>query len=169
MFAATETSAGAQGVRAPDATAAVVLTGAELTRVVPPGFYFEGQSAPTQARNSAAARFPSKRHVIAGMVDTAGYSSDIRAKYEGFFITDAPIIVGGGMLPTGAYGFGFTDAGQFNIFDVGGTPLMSVQTTNDTALTRPRPLMMLQGRDGLRLYSGRRYVLIATRSSQAEL
>jgi hypothetical protein len=34
---------------------ATVLVGAELTRVVPPGFYFQGLSAPTQMRNSAAA------------------------------------------------------------------------------------------------------------------
>src|SRR5690348_16279376 len=30
-----------------------ILTGTELTRVVPPGFYFQGLSAPTQMRNSA--------------------------------------------------------------------------------------------------------------------
>src|SRR5688500_3952014 len=95
-------------VAAQDATP-VVLGGAQLARVVPPGFYFEGQSAPTQMRNAAAARFGAKRHVIAGMVDTSGYSADIRAKYEGFFITDSPITIGGAQLGAGAYGFGFTD------------------------------------------------------------
>ena len=35
---------------------ATVLTGPDLTRVVPTGFYFQGLSAPTQMRNSAAAR-----------------------------------------------------------------------------------------------------------------
>src|SRR6266536_4312467 len=68
-----------------------ILAGAELTQVVPPGFYFQGLSAPTQMRNSAAARFGSKRSVIAGMVDTGGYAADVRAKYEGFFITDSRI------------------------------------------------------------------------------
>ena len=58
--------------------APVILTGAQLTRVVPQGFYFEGQSAPTQVRNAAAARIGSNRHIIAGMVDTSGYSADIR-------------------------------------------------------------------------------------------
>ena len=48
-----------------------VLAGAELTRIVPPGFYFQGLSAPTQMRNAAAARFGSKRYVIAGLVDTS--------------------------------------------------------------------------------------------------
>ena len=39
----------------------VILTGAELSRVVPPGFYFQGLSAPTQIRNAAAARFGTNR------------------------------------------------------------------------------------------------------------
>lgn len=29
----------------------VVLAGADLSRVVPPGFYFQGLTAPTQMRN----------------------------------------------------------------------------------------------------------------------
>ena len=45
-----------------------VLAGAELTRVVPPGFYFQGLSAPTQMRNAAAARFGDNRYVVAGLV-----------------------------------------------------------------------------------------------------
>src|SRR5438046_7395998 len=67
-----------------------ILTGAELTRVVPTGFYFQGLSAPTQMRNSAAARFGSKRFVIAALVDTYGYAANLRANYEGFFIVDSP-------------------------------------------------------------------------------
>jgi hypothetical protein len=148
--------------------APVILSGTELTRVVPPGFYFEGQSAPTQMRNAAAARFGTK-HVIAGLVDTTGYSSEIRAKYEGFLITDEAINVSTGALPAGAYGFGFTAAGQFNVFDVGGSPLMSVEAANDAAEPRPRPLMMTLGRDGLRLYGGRRYVVIGARPKEPEL
>src|SRR5437660_6301458 len=80
-------------VRAQDSV--TVLAGAELTRVVPPGFYFQGLSAPTQMRNTAAARFGSNRYVIAGLVDTAGYAADVRAKYEGFFITDSRIKING--------------------------------------------------------------------------
>src|SRR5437660_10944159 len=85
---------------------ATILTGADLNRVVPPGFYFQGLSAPTQMRNSAAARFGSKRFVITGLVDTSGYAADVRAKYEGFFITDSPISINGKDLAAGAYGFG---------------------------------------------------------------
>ena len=92
-----------------------VLSGADLTRVVPPGFYFEGLSASTQMRNSTAVRFGEKRYVIVGLVDTSGYAADVRAKYEGFFITDSPIKINGTDLGTGAYGFGFADDGSDSI------------------------------------------------------
>ena len=137
-----------------------ILTGAELTRVVPSGFYFEGLSAPTQMRNSAAARFGTNRYVIVGMVDTSGYSSDIRAKYEGFFITDFPIRINDAELATGAYGFGFSDNGKMQILDLAGKQIFSVSTTKDNALKRPRPLMMMKDADGVRLYSGKDYVTI---------
>jgi len=140
-----------------------VLAGKELTRVVPTTYYFEGLSAPTQMRNTAAARFGSKRFVIAGLVDTSGYSTDVRAKYQGFFITDSPITVGGKDLGTGAYGFGFTDDGKFNVFDIGGSPVTSAAATKDSALKRPRPLMMVKDKDGVRLYAERSYVVIGAK------
>src|ERR1043165_4630129 len=77
-----------------------ILEGADLERVVPQGFYFEGQSAATQMRNAAAAQMGPKRFVMAGIVDTAGYSSDVQAKYQGFLITDSPIFVEGARLGT---------------------------------------------------------------------
>ena len=153
----------AAGASAQEEGTAVVLAGQQLARVVPPGFYFEGQSAPTQTRNSAAARFGAKRHVIAGMVDTSGYSADVRARYEGFFITDSPVSVGGEQLGPGAYGFGFTDDSKFNLFDVGGRPLLSVGVTDDRRIRRPRPLMMTKGDGGVRLYSGRQFVVVTPR------
>jgi len=141
----------------------VILSGAALARAVPPGFYFEGQSAPTQMRNSAAARFGPGRHVVAGLVDTSGYSVEVRAKYEGFLITDDAVRVEGQELQTGAYGFGFTDDGKFNVFDVGGRQVLSVAATADRTLRRPRPLLMQkQGRE-VRLYSGRQFVTIGAR------
>lgn len=139
---------------------AVILTGSELSRVVPPGFYFQGLSAPTQLRNSAAARWGKNRHVIAGLIDTSGYAADVRAKYEGFLITDSEITVDGKTLKTGAYGFGFSDDGKLNIMDLAGDQILSVSTTKDSELRRPRPLMMSQDGERLRLYNGRDYALI---------
>lgn len=139
-----------------------VLAGAELTRIVPPGFYFQGLSAATQMRNAAAARFGDKRYVIAGLVDTSGYAVDVRAKYEGFFITDSPIKINGSDLGIGAYGFGFSDDGKMQILDLAGSQVFSVSTSKDSALKRPRPLMMMKA-DGLRFYSGKDYVTITAK------
>ncbi|HET9527905.1 MAG TPA: hypothetical protein VFO99_17150 [Pyrinomonadaceae bacterium] len=150
-------------VAAPAQDGPTVLTGAELTRVVPAAFYFQGQSAPTQRRNSAAARFGTNRFVIVGMVDTSGYSAEIRARYQGFFITDSSIDVGGETLSTGAYGFGFTNDGKLNILDIAGNQILSVSTTNDKSLRRPRPLMMTMDGTNVRLYAGRDYVVIGAK------
>jgi len=154
---ALPTTAGAQG------GAPVILSGAQLSRIVPAGFFFEGQSAPTQMRNAVAARFGARQHVVVGMVDTSGYSADVRSRYEGFFIIDTPMMVGGQELATGAYGFGFVENNRFTISDVGGTQIFTVNTEPDRNLRRPRPLMLTGGAGGVRLYSGRRYVTITLR------
>jgi hypothetical protein len=140
---------------------AAILTGVELTRVVPTSFYFQGLSAPTQMRNAAAARFGKDRYVISGLVDTSGYSADVRAKYVGFLITDSAISLNGESLPPGAYGFGFATEGKMTVMDLSGKDLLSVPVTNDKALRRPRPLMMAADASGVRLYNGKDYVVIA--------
>jgi hypothetical protein len=140
-----------------------ILEGDDLTRVVPSSFYFEGQSAPTQMRNAAVVQFGPNRFTMAGLVDTSGYSSEVQAKYVGFFITDSPVTVGGVRLATGAYGFGFAPGGLMNVMDVGGRRILSVRTRRDAGLQRPRPLMMTQTRNGVRLYAGREWVLLSSR------
>lgn len=142
---------------------AVILSGAELRRVIPPGFYFQGLSAPTQMRNSSAARFGANRCVLAGLVDTSGYSVEVRAKYEGFLITDSGIAINGSDLGTGAYGFGFSNDGKLNILDLAGNQILSVSTTKDTSLKRPRPLAMIKSGNEVRLYSGKEYAVIAVK------
>ena len=140
-----------------------ILEGADLERVVPQGFYFEGQSAATQMRNAAAAQLGPHRFVMAGLVDTSGYANDVQAKYQGFIITDSPVRIGGARLATGAYGFGFSSDGWLNVMDVGGRRVLSVRARNDERLQRPRPLMLTDARGGVRLYAGRSFVLISSR------
>ena len=140
-----------------------VFNETEAARVVPPGFYFAGQSAPTQMRNSAAAALGKDRHVVAGLVDTSGYSTEISGKYEGFFITDSPISLGGKALAVGAYGFGFSSDGKIHIFDLSSKEIMAVETKNDAEMKRPRPLMMSVAADGVRFYKGRNYALITAK------
>ena len=140
-----------------------ILSAAETLKVVPSGFYFEGQSGTTQRRNSAAARLADKKLVIAGLVDTSGYATEVKNKYEGFLITDSSISINGMTLATGAYGFGFSSDGKMNVFDVGGSQVISVSAQKDTALKGVRPLQLVKTADGIRLYSGRNYVVIAAK------
>jgi hypothetical protein len=140
-----------------------VLEEAAMSRIVPTSFYFAGQSAETQMRNAAAARIGKDRHIMAGLVDTSGYSTEISGKYEGFLITDSQIAIGNRTLGTGAYGFGFSANGRINIFDLSSKQILSAVTKNDIDMKRPRPLMMVSEANGIRLYKGKNYVVISPR------
>jgi hypothetical protein len=150
-------------VPAQNKTGFEVLTGAALNKVVPKSFYFAGQSAETQMRNTAAARIGENRHIIAGMVDTSGYSTEISGKYEGFFITDSPVQFGDKQLESGAYGFGFAADGSVKIFDLSSREILSAATRTDAEMKRPRPLQMMKDENGIRFYKGKNYVLVAPR------
>jgi hypothetical protein len=138
-----------------------LIAKAELSQVVPSGFYFQGKSGGTQMRNAAAVRFGSNRYVIAALVDTSGYASEVREKYQGFLITDSSVRIGGFELPTGAYGFGFSNDGKFTVLDLSGKEVFTQQAAQDKDLKRPAPLMMSKSGAGVRLYAGRSYVAIA--------
>ena len=137
-----------------------ILTPAAAVKIVPTSFYFAGQSAPTQTRNSAVAKIGKDRYVVAGLVDTSGYSTEISGKYEGFFITDSAVMVGGKTLETGAYGFGFSADNKLHIFDLSSKEIASVDTISDKEMKRPRPFAMSVAADGLRFYKGKNYALV---------
>jgi hypothetical protein len=154
------------------AQAPVLVSADQLEKVVPSSFYFAGQVAPTQMRNGAAVRFGEKQNLVAALVDTSGYASNIRSMYEGFIISDIRIQVSTGSagsenLPAGAYGFGFTEDGKMNVFDVGGKKLLTATANKDDKLQSPRPLMIsiVQG-NRVRLYRGKSYVELAPAASQ---
>jgi hypothetical protein len=140
-----------------------VLNDKDAAVTIPTSFYFAGQSAPTQIRNAAAARIGKDRLVIAGMVDTSGYSTEISGKYEGFFITDSPVKIGDKTLGTGAYGFGFSSDGKLRIFDISSKEILSVTTQGDSEMKRPRPLQFVATKSGVRFFKGKSYVLISPR------
>ncbi len=135
----------------------------ELPRIVPTGFYYEGQVAPTQMRNATALRISEKKHVIAALVDNSGYATETRAKIEGFWATDVPVRIGGRNLAVGVYPFGVTREGVLNVYDLAGALRFSVRTTRDAGLQNPRPLAMIMAGDGVRLYRGRDFVLVELR------
>src|SRR5271170_6352469 len=95
------------------------LSAEALKKVVPSTYFFRGQSAPVQLRNSAGFTTANGMFALAGLVDTSGYASDIQQKYQGFLITEVKLSIEGSDLPAGAYGFGFEKDGNFAVMDVG--------------------------------------------------
>jgi hypothetical protein len=137
-----------------------VLGGDDLKKVVPTAYFFRGQSAPVQLRNSAGFSGADGKLVLAGLVDTSGYASDVQAKYQGFLITEVKLKIEGSELAPGEYGFGFSQAGKFLVMDVGANDLFSVGAKIDDRLARPVPLKMVEDGAGYRLYTGRKWVLL---------
>ena len=143
--------------------APTVVNEAGLKKVVPETYFFRGLSATTQLRNSAAIHYPDDFYVIVGLVDTSGYSSDIKAKYTGLFITEKKLrFDGGAMLAPGQYGMGYTADGKFHILNVAGDELLVADIKVDDKLARPQPLkIVLDGADA-KLYLGKKYVSFTT-------
>src|SRR5215469_6449326 len=101
------------------AQSGTVLTHAELEKLLPEKVYYKGQSATIQVRNSGGVKFADGFYVLTTLVDTSGYSSDVAAKYQAYFITEVPLKIGGQSLPAGIYGVGFIGGDKFIVTDVG--------------------------------------------------
>src|SRR5579862_2143634 len=78
-----------------------ILKPADTQKLLPASVYYKAQSAPTQLRNSGGVKFADGYYVLATLVDTSGYSSDIQAKYQAYFIAEVPVEIGGKKLPAG--------------------------------------------------------------------
>jgi hypothetical protein len=143
---------------------AMVLKPANLQKLLPASVYYHGQSATTQLRNSGGVKFADGYYVLAALVDTSGYSTDVASKYQAYFITEVPLKVGGEDLPAGVYGAGFIANHKFVVTDVGGHDVLTVPSSYDTVIKRPRPLqVMANPGGGYRLYYGRKYVVFSRR------
>ena len=68
----------AQGTSNPSAT--TILSPADAAKLAPPSVFFAGQSASLQLRNTYGLRFADKAIVLAGLVDSSGYSTGIQQK-----------------------------------------------------------------------------------------
>ena len=136
-----------------------VVDPGDLKRVIPEAYFFRGMSATTQLRNSAAIHYPDDFYVLAGLVDTSGYSSDVKAKYNGFFITEKKLrFDGGAMLAPGQYGMGYTPEGKFHILNVAGDEVLVADIMVDDKLARPQPLKIVMDGAMAKLYLGKKYV-----------
>ena len=145
LLSATEPSAG-------------VLDAEDLRKAVPASYFFRGQSASVQLRNSAGFRTPDGKLVLAGLVDTSGYSADVAEKYQGFLITEVKLSIEGSDLPPGQYGFGFSQQNKVLIMDVGANDLCSLASHLDENLHRAVPLTIVADQGSYRLYAGKKWV-----------
>lgn len=135
-----------------------VLSADDVGKVAPATYFFRGQSASVQLRNSAGFSGPDGKLVLAGLVDTSGYASNVQAKYQGFLITEVKLSIEGTVLRPGEYGFGFSQDGKFLVMDVGANDLFTVAGKVDTKLPHPVPLKIVENGGAYRLYAGRKWV-----------
>jgi hypothetical protein len=144
---------------AQETKAAGIVPATESKTVVPSSFFYRGKSASVQLRNSGAIRTSEGRYVLAGLVDTAGYASNVAEKYQGLFITEVKLKVGDAELAPGEYGFGFV-GDKFVVTDVGANDVISASAQSDSELKHPVPLKFAEDGANYRLYAGRKYVVL---------
>jgi hypothetical protein len=137
-----------------------LLSSDELKKAVPAEYFFRGQKAPTQVRNSAGFQLADGKMTLAALVDASGYSTAIQQKYQGLLITEAKLNIGGATLAPGQYGFGFTADGKFVVMDVANSDVVTVPFQTDGALPRAVPLKMVDAGGGYKLYAGKKWVEI---------
>jgi hypothetical protein len=159
LFAAAAVVPAARHAGAQSAAAPVVLHAADAGPVMPATVFFKGQSAPIQARNSGGLKTAEGAYVLAALVDTSGYSSQVQEKYQAYLITERALTIDGHRLEPGAYGVGFIAEDTFLVMDLGGHDLFKAHSLKDASLRRPTPLQVMPAGGGeYRLYAGRTYV-----------
>ena len=140
-----------------------ILSAASTEKLLPAAILFKGQLAPVQARNSGAIRHPDGSLTVVSLVDSSGYSSGVRERFQFFLYTEVPLqLAPNKVLPSGFYGAGFLADNTMVVLDVASHDLMVVPTTADPSTSRPRPLQLRSaGPSGeTRLYLGRSYIVL---------
>ena len=137
------------------------LKAADITaKLFPERVFFRGQSAPVQFRNSGGVHFADDFYVLAGMVDSSGYSTAIKEKYQAYLLSEVTLEIAGQTLKPGAYGIGFLNGGKFVVMDVGANDVLQAASQHDAEMKRPVPLQVLASSTSgsYRFYAGRDYV-----------
>ena len=136
-----------------------LLSADELKTVTPTDFFFRGQKAPTQLRNSTGFQMADGKVTLAALVDVSGYSTAIQQKYQGMLITESKLNIGGSELAPGEYGFGFA-ADKFVVMNVASEDALRAPYQTDTELKRAVPLKLVQDGAGYKLYAGKKWVAL---------
>ena len=136
-----------------------LLSADELKNIVPTEFFFRGQKAPTQLRNSTGFQTADGKVTFAALVDTSGYSTAVQQKYQGLLVTESRLNIGGSELVPGEYGFGFT-ADKFVVLNVANEDALSTSYQTDAELKRAVPLKLVQDGAGYKFYAGKKWVAV---------
>jgi hypothetical protein len=129
-------------------------------QLFPTTVFFSGRTATSQMDNVGGVRYADGHLVLAALVDSSGYASQLRMKYQGYLITEVDILISGQTLKPGAYGFGFLDNNKFVVMDLGANDVLQVTSTRDADIRHPMPLQIVAGAEAgdYRLYHGRDYI-----------
>jgi hypothetical protein len=140
-----------------------VETGKPFRSAMVKDFYLEGNAIPTEERNAALLSTPSGGRVLVGLIDTTGYSSEIKQKYIGMMIAEGSVNLCGKAVAVGSYGFGLDrpaatskEDAKFHLYDQAGHEVASCGAARDAELKMPKPLQAVIAKDGTPwLYLGR--------------
>jgi hypothetical protein len=143
-----------------------LATGKELSAALPPEFNIEGNSIPAERRNAALLETAAGKHLVLALIDTAGYSSEVKKKYVGVMIAESEVAVCGHPILGGNYAFGLDKSAvatsshaTFLLYDQGGNKVVECAAGEDPQFAKPRPLQVQMSDDGFaRLYLGRYWV-----------
>lgn len=123
------------------------VTGDALVRAVPNDFYLEGNRIPVEKHNAALLKTPRGARVVVALIDTAGYSSQIKQKYIGMLITESRLSVCGNSIGVGSFGFGLdrppansSGPATFKLYNQAGEKVGECSARRDDNIKQPRPL-----------------------------
>ena len=137
-----------------------LLKAANITpKLFPEHVFFRGQVASAQLRNTGDVHLADDLYVLAGLVDSSGYSTAIKEKYQGYLLSEVNLEIGGQTLKPGAYGFGFV-GGKFMLMDLAANNLIEAPGQRDAEMKRPVPLQVTfsSAAGSFRLYVGRDFI-----------
>src|SRR5208337_2010840 len=142
------------------------ISGKAFDSAIPNDFYLEGNHIPVEKRNAVLLKTPAGARLVFALIDTAGYSSQIKQKYIGMAITEGKVSVCNSPLSVGSYGFGLvkpaaTSSGdaKFFLYNQAGQKVGECGAKKDSAVKQPKPLNIVSSKEaGARLYLTRYFL-----------
>jgi len=142
------------------------MSGKAFESAIPNDFYLEGNRIPVEKRNAVLLKTPAGARLVLALIDTTGYSSQIKQKYIGMVITEGTVSVCNVPLSVGSYGFGLvkpaatsSEDAKFYLYNQAGETVGECAAKKDSAVKQPKPLNVVLSKEaGARLYLGRYFL-----------